>query len=326
MPERTTVSQHVQIGKETTEGTSVAAGKQLQSIGIALAPVLEQQRFRPTGTKVDTLVVPGKDWTKGDITGLATYDELSYLFSSILQDVTPSTSGTTGKLWAYAPSAVTEDTVATYTVEQGSATRAQKAVGMILTDLGLKWSRDTVDVSGTMMGQLFTDGVTLTASPTSIALVPVLGNQISVFADPTAAALGTTKLLRVLSGELAIGGRFGALWVLNAANGSYPAHVELAPDITFKLLLEADAAGMGYLVNARAGSSVFIRVEAVGPVIGAGPATDKLTVDLACKVESIDSLADDSGVYAVGYTFRIVFDATWTFFMKVNLINALAAL
>lgn len=326
MPERTTVSQHVQIGKETTEGTSVAAGKQLQSIGIALTPVLEQQRFRPTGTKVDTLVVPGKDWTKGDVTGLATYDELAYLFSSLLQDVTPSTSGTTGKLWAYAPSAVTEDTVATYTVEQGSAVRAQKAVGMIFTDGGIKWSRDTVDVTGTMMGQLFTDGITLTATPTSIPLVPVLGNQISVYADPTGAALGTTKLLRVLSGEIAIGGRFGALWVLNASNPSYPAHVELPPDITFKMLVEADAAGMAFLANARAGSSTFIRVEAVGPVIGAGPATDKLTVDMALKVESVDSLADDSGVYAVAYTLRSVYDATYAAFLKVNLINSLAAL
>jgi hypothetical protein len=326
MPERTTVSQHVQVGKETTEGTAVAAGKQLQSIGIALTPQLEQQRFRPTGTKVDTLDVPGKDWTKGDIAGLATYDELAYLFSSILQDVTPSTSGTTGKLWAYAPSAVTEDTVASYTVEQGSAARAQKAAGMIVTDLGLKWGRDQVEVSGSAMGQLFTDGITLTATPTSIPLVPVLGSQISVYADTTGAGLGTTKLLRVLSGELSIGGRFGPLWVLNSANASYAAHVELAPDITFKMLLEADAAGMGYLVNARAGSSTFIRVEAVGPVIGAGPATDKLTVDMACKVDSVDSLGDSDGVYAVAYTFRLVYDATWAAFLKVNLINSLASL
>jgi hypothetical protein len=329
MPERTTVSQHVQIGVETVEGTAVAANKQLQAFGFALTPQIETNRFRPTGTKLDTLVVPGKDWTKADLAGVATYDELIYPLASCLVDPgAPTTSGTTGKLYTYSPSAITEDTVKTFTVEQGSATRAQKVAGLIITDFGIKWDRNanSVDLSGTGMAQQFTDSITLTASPTSIPLVPILPSQISVYADPTGAALGTTKLLRVLSGEFALGGRFGPLWVLNAANASYAAHVELAPDITFKLLLEADAAGMGYLVNARAGSSIFIRVEAVGAVIGAGPATYKATFDMALKVESVDSLGDQNGVYAVGYTFRGVFDATWAKFLNFALINSTTSL
>lgn len=329
MPERTTVSQHVQIGVETTEGTAVAANKQLQALSISLTPQIETNRFRPMGTKLDTLVVPGKDWTKADLAGVATYDELIYPLASALVDPgAPATTGTTGKSYTYSPSAVTEDTVKTYTVEQGSAVRAQKAAGLIVTDLGIKWDRNanSVDVSGSAMAQQFTDSITLTASPTSIPLVPILPSQISVYADTTAAGLGTTKLLRVLSGEFALGGRFGPLWVLNAANASYAAHVELAPDVTVKLLLEADAAGMGYLANARAGSTIFVRIEAVGAVIGAGPATYKATFDFALKVESVDSLGDQNGVYAVGYSLRGVFDATWNKFLNFVLINSTTSL
>jgi hypothetical protein len=282
------------------------------------------------GTKLDTLVVPGKDWTKADLSGVATYDEIIYPLASALVDPgAPATVNTTGKAFTYNPSAVTEDTVKTFTVEQGSAVRAQKAAGLIITDLGIKWDRNanSVDLTGSGMAQQFTDGITLTASPTSIPLVPILPKDISVYVDTTGAGLGTTKLLRVLSGDFALGGRFGPLWVLNASNASYAAHVELAPDVTLKLLLEADAAGMGYLTNARAGSTVFVRVEAVSPnLIGAGPAVYSARFDFAMKVESVDSLGDQNGVYAVGFGLRGVFDSTWNKYLSFVITNSQTSL
>ena len=327
MPERSTISQHVQVGLETTEGLAVPANRQLQAMSIALSPQIETRRFRPTGTKVDTLVVPGKDWTQGDLSGIATYDEILYpLAGALVAPAAPTVTGTTGQRWTFDPSATTEDTVATLTVEQGSALRAHRAAGGILTDFGLSWTRDSVDLSGTLMAQQFGDGVALTATPTSVPLVPVLPKDISVYADPTAAALGTTKLPRALSGEFAMGGRFGALWTLNAALPSYAAHVETEPDFTLKLLLEADATGMDFLAKLRAGSSTFVRIEAVGGVIGAGPATYRLTWDMALKVEAIDSLDDSDGVYAIGLTMRSIFDATWGRFMQVEVVNSTTAL
>lgn len=328
MPERSTVSQHVQIGVETTEGVAVAAGKQLQSIGFTLKPELENQRFRPQGTKIDTLVTPGKDWTSGDVTGLATYDELIYPLAMCLVDPgTPTTTGTTGKLWTFEPSATNEDAIKSMTIEMGSSVRAQKAAGCVLTDFGIKWDRDSVEVSGSLMGQLFTDGITLTSSPTSLPLQPILPKDISVYDDTSAAGLGTTKLLRVLSGEFSMGGRFNPLWVLNAANPSYAARVENAPDVTLNLLLEADAVGMAYLTAGRNGASRFIRIEAApSTLIGAGPATYKATFDGAYKVESIDSLDDSDGVYAVSVNLRGVFDSTWNKYLSFKLINSTTAL
>jgi hypothetical protein len=326
MPELATIAQGQQIGLETTEGTAVAAGKALQSLSFALSPQIETARFKPMGTKFDSLVTPGKDWTQADITGQATYEELQYLFCSALVKVTPTTSGTTGKLWTIEPSNVSEDTVATYTVEEGSATRAHKAAGVLVTDFAITFNRDSVEIGGTAMGQLFTDGITLTATPTSLGLVPVLPTQVSVYLDTTWAGLGTTKLLRVLEVEIGVGSRFGPLWPLNAALASYAAHIETEPDATVRLLMEADATGMGLLTTLRAGGSSFLRVEAVGAVIGAGPATYKLTMDQAVKWEEISSLDDSDGVYAVEYSGRIVQDATGGKSISVKLINSQAAL
>jgi hypothetical protein len=326
MPERASVGMTQQIGVETTEGTSVAAGKQLQSLSFALSPTIETARFKPMGTKFDALVTPGKDYSQADISGQATYEELQYLLSSALKKVTPTVSGTTGQLWTIEPSNVAEDTVATYTVEQGSSVRAHKATGVIVTDFSITFNRDSVEVGGTAMGQLFSDGITLTATPTALPLVPILPSQVNVFLDPTGAALGTTKLLRVLEVEVGMGSRFGPLWPLNSALASYAAHIETEPDATLRLLMEADTAGMAQLATLRAGSTSFVRIEATGGVIGAGPATFKLTIDVPTKWEAPNSLDDQDGVYAVEWGGRIVQDATLGKNLSVKLINSQTAL
>lgn len=327
MPERSSALQHVQIGIETNEGVSTAANKQLQALSLTLKPEIETNRFMPVGTLLDTLVTPGKEWTSGGVSGIATYDEILYALASVLvTPAAPVTSGTTGKLWTFEPSAVSEDTVTTYTVEQGSAIRAQKATGCVLTDFSIKWDRSVIEIGGALLGQLFSDGITMTATPTSVPLVPILPKDISVYDDTTAAGLGTTKPLRVLSGEFGIGGRFNPLWVLNQANASYAGRTLAAPDVSLKLLVEADAAGMAYLAAVRAGTTRFLRFEAVGGVIGAGPAVYKYTHDMAMKVESIDSLDDSDGVYALSVNLRGVYDATWAKWLSIKIVNSTTAL
>lgn len=324
MPERSSLAQGVQIGVETTEGTVVPANRKLQALSIALAPNLETNRFRPMGQKYDALVTPGKEWSVADVSGVATYDELIYPLSMILTSTTPTEFGgvgSAGRQWVFAPSSSAEDNVKSFTVEQGGSVRAHRAPGVVLTDFGITWNRDNVELSGSGMGQLFTDGVTMTAAPTTVPLVPILPSQINVFSDPTFAALGTTKLLRALEGELSIGSRFGPVWVLNSANTSYVARVETEPDATFRLQLEADPAGMGPLTNARAGSTLYIRVAATGAAITPGTSSYTMQFDMACKVESIGSLDDVDGVYAIEYDMRLVHDAGLGGAIKATLVN-----
>lgn len=327
MTERSSLLQGVQVGVEVTPGTSVAADKFLQSLGFMLKPEIETARFAPAGSKVDTLVTPGKDYASADLTGQATYDEIVYALSSALTtSAAVTTSGTTGKLWTFTPTWNAEDAPKTYTIEQGGAVRAQKVTGAIITDFGIKVSRESVDLSGTVLAQQFQDSITLTASPTAIPLVPILPKDFSVYIDPAGAGLGTTKMLRLFESEFKVANRYGAVWPLNSANASYAATVETKPDFTLRLLLEADAAGMALLTTMRAGSTAFVRTEAVGAVIGAGPATYKYTQDAAIKFESIDNLDDTDGIYTLEITGRLVYDATWAKFLQIAVVNSTAAL
>jgi hypothetical protein len=328
MAERTTVTQIVQIGVETTPGTSVAATKFLPSLMIETGIDGAFTEQRGSGFKVPVNWIPGKEWAGGTLAASApTYDELTYLFASILNSVTPTTVATTGRLWTMTISANSEDTVKTFTIEQGSANRAQKFSFGQMTEITMTGNRDKVDVAGSFQGQAFTDGITLSAGTTAVPQIPILPKHVDVWMDDTSVNLGTTKMTRVLNWEWGLKNRFMPLWVVNSANPSYVASMEAPIDAGFKVKMEADAQGMGLLTTARAGAKKFVRLKATSDQTVGAATFYSLQIDMCCQVKTLPkTIADDAGVYAVEWDMGLVYDATWAKFIQVLLTNTLASL
>ncbi len=129
--------------------------------------------------------------------------------------------------------------------------------------------------------------------------------------------------MRVLSGELSVGGRFGPLWPLNGSDAGFAAHIETEPKAQLKLLLEADAEGMALLPAARAGDTRFARLRAIGPEIDPGR-THLLEIDLACRVTDAAEFTDTDGIYALEWTLEAVHDEGWGRALSARLVNALS--
>lgn len=324
---RAAISQGVQIGAETTEGTSVAANRKLQSIGFELGMTPDIQGYRPSGSKYKTIHAMGKDWTAGKITGQPAYDELAHLFCGLLKNVTPTTSDTSAKTWTFDPAASTEDTIKTFTVEQGGATRAHKAAGCRINSVNLTFNRETVGITGDLFGKALTDGITMTGSPTLLPQVPLLPSDGAVFLDSTSGGLGTTRLEGVMSGEIQIGNRFGPLWTVNDALTSYAAAIEVEPAATVKLKLNADADAMALRTVAQAGSTRFMRIKYTSDQLaGAATVVYSATFDFAVQISKIDEFTVDDDVFAIGYEFTIVNDSTWAKPMNIAVVNKQATL
>lgn len=328
MPERASLTQSVQVGVESVPGTPVAANKQFQSIGIEPAVSMEPQRFRAMGSKFATIIVPGKEWVEADLSGIMSYSELLHVFSSVLKAPgAPVTVDGSGRKWTFSPAYNAEDTVKTFTVEQGGAVRAHSFAYGLVTDLELTLNRNETTVGGTMIGQRISDGITMTGTPTALPQVPVIPNEIDVYLDTTSGGLGSTKLVRVLEATINISSRFNPVWVLNSANNSYVAHVEVEPTCEIVLLVEADAEGMGFLTQMRGGTTKFMRIKCLSPTL-AGDTTEKysLTWDAAVKVREVGDFSDEDGVYAVEWTLEQVYDAAWGKAFTVDLVNKETAL
>lgn len=331
MPEISTLNRTVQIGKETTPGTGVSAGKLLQYIGFALNPNIEMQTFRPMGSRVPSTVVPGKDSSTLSIEGQGTYSEIVYLFNSLLKDVTPTTVDTTGKQWLYEPSARTEETKARYTIEEGSATRAGKATYGTVTGVTLTYNRTAgLTISGEGFAQQYQDNIALTGSPTTIEDAPVLATHLNVYSNDTFGAIGTTKLTRDFNAELNISNMVGPVWPINSANASYASDVDLEPSVSCTLRAEADSTGMGLLTAARAGSTKYIRLEALSTVLaGSSTAFYKIWVDFAGKVNEFPGFDDEEGVKVIDVGLTPVLDSTFSAagaWIRVTVVNKVTTL
>ena len=334
MAERSTIAQATQIGVEVTPGTGVAATKRLAGLSLSPSPAGTFRNFRPQGTKYSTVVYQGKEWSESDLSGDALYSELQYPLSSVITTPTvaqimDSATPTGAYRYIFDPATNTEDNPKTFTVEQGSAVRAHRSLYTIVNELTMDFSRESVELGGSAFGRAIEDGVTMTSSGvTTLPSIPVIPTQLSVYLDDAATGLGDTKLGRVLSGTFTIGSRYNPLWVVDAANPSFVAHVEAEPEVTMELLLEADAEGMALLTAMRNSTTQFVRLKGQGPRIYDGT-TDQfheMTIDMAGKVSDAPAFSDEDGVYAIRFIFAAVHDPTWGRAFKVELINTIAAL
>lgn len=337
MAERSSITQSVQIGVESTPGTAVAAGKRLGSMGFEIGPSVDIKPLRPTGTKYPTLQILGKEWVEADVNGSAVYTELPYAFASVLSAPTvtgisdgPTPTGATR--WVFNSNTYGDDAPKTFTVEQGSAFRAHRFANGIFTEYTWSWSRDEIELGGSLLGKAIEDGVTLTAAPTMLPQIPVRPAELSVYIDTTSGGLGTTKQLRTLKGECNISDRYNPLWVVDAAQPSFVNTVEGEPTVEFKITQMADSQAAANLIAMRAGTTKFLRLRGVGPQIYAPTVgmpegvSHQVTWDVAGQVSDISKFEDEDGVFAVEYTFSAVHDATWGKALTVEVITTTTAL
>lgn len=333
MAERTAISQGVSLGVEVIPGTAVTATRRLGSIGFSPAVKVETSEQTPIGAKFANAQILGKEWSESAIEGAPCYTELPYVFSSLFSTATvaqimDSATPTGAYTWAFPIATNAADNPKTFTIEQGSSVRAHRVANAIISELQMEFSRDEVTFSGAAIGKAIEDGITLSGTPTMLPQVMVRPTDVSVYIDTTAAGLGTTKMLRTLSGSVKVSDRFGPLFVVDSAQSSFVATMETKPKAELELMMEADAQGMGPLVTMRAGSTSFVRIEATGATIYTGGVTVKhrFRWDFAGQVSDVSEFSDEDGVYAIGWTLGAVHDATWDKSMAVEVITTTTAL
>lgn len=324
MAEIASIYQIVNIGVESTPGTPVAANKRLSSLMIKPQIKTDVKKYRGTGYKFSTVATLNKEWVEADIEGPITYTDIVYPLSSVLGTAVIAGAGT-AKTWTFTPAANAADAPKTFTVEWGDATRALEFAYGLVNSLKLAFSRDECMITGTMLGQEVDDAITLTSSPTAIALVPVFSTEVAVFVAATAAGLASADPLeRVVSGEWEIADRYNPNWFLNT-NVAWDVHTEAEPKLAAKLKMEKDAAGMALLSNLRAGSTIFLRFQAVGAAISGG-GNYTLNVDIAGKVTSDPTFSEEEGIECIEWPLEGFYDPTWAAATKVAVTNELTGL
>lgn len=336
-PERATINQRIQIGAESVSalGTGVAAGKRLQCFDFVMGINADITNYAPTGHKYDSEQEEDTEWVDTTMSGKMDYNGVLYPLAGTMGGTTTPVahaSSVTAKDWIWTPPLTGSVVPQTYTIEQGDSTRAHKITYGLYTSFGYTITRKDATISGKMISQPITDGITMTATPTAIALAPMIGKHVNVYLDSTSSGLGTTQLLKVLQIAYMFDGIYGPFYPLNRANAGFTSHVDIKPKTTVKIKMEADSNGMAPLSYLQAGTTYWLRVDAIGAQIasdggtGSDPIYNEFQHDMAIKFGKPSTFEDDSGVYVLEWECTIVEDATWDKAQMVTVTNLLTAL
>ena len=165
-----------------------------------------------------------------------------------------------------------------------------------------------------------------TGGITVVENIPIQPGTITCYLDTTFSAVGTTKLNGLLSGSIALSGRWQPEWVVDASLASYGPLVEGEPKASVSLMLVADQAqAHSYFATYRAGSTVYFNLQAIGPLIS-GSTYYKVNWVLPLQIFKLQEYKDEGGVYAIGFEFTPIADATAAYAMQAVVINETASL
>lgn len=316
----------LQLGMETTFNTPVAATKRLRAMALDLAPNLETDQFFASGAWAPSSSSLIREWVEGDITGVLTYTEFVYLLHMALGDPTTAVAAPTegadtsvlARDWIFGPLATDQLIPASATLERGSSVYGVRVGGVVVPQFSFSWSRtDRIEVKGKILGTQLLKPHTPTVLSGPSSIVPmdrVLPGQIDIFVDSTwAAAAGSsaTKQLRTFSGEFSLSDLFAAIWPVNSALPSSDGIVSQEASSEASMMFMADANGLAFLDNTRAGQTVYVKFLAKGPTIdtvGATTFRHEFELIMPVEVKSVDAFENNEGVYAIPWTFQPVDD------------------
>jgi hypothetical protein len=309
MPENATVFTLTQLGAEGTAGTRGVPGTVLPALAYELNVDATFMEFMPMGHKYTTEVAIGKEWSTFDIEGYGCFNCIVYPLAGVMGTATITAGSITQ--WSFTPNDTTVDSEKTFTIQNGSSVRAVDATYGRVTNFTYHVDREKIEIGGGGFAQRLTEGTTLQGSAKTVALVPMLPAGFDFYADITSGGIGGTKLNRVLSIDYETGDKANPLWVVNSANNSFVADVELKPTKTLKVVVEHDTANGGTLMYyMRAGTRLFARVSGTGDVIQGGTAYT-FRHDMALEVLDAPAFGDQDGVRTMEFTYAVVYDSGW---------------
>jgi hypothetical protein len=316
-----------QLGVETVKGTAVPAIRKMTELSISLTPELQTKFFRAAGYKVDTTGVNQREWTKGKYDGVLSYNSIIYILESMFGSAAGGVATGSGFTWQYDPLSTGQNpNNKTFSIEHGDSIAVQKAAYAILNSCSFDFGTDDVKVSGEVLAQTLGAGAITTASVTEIATNPVTVNQLDIYVDPTAAALGTTRLTDCYNESVAFGPAYGPKFIHDTTFPSFKELIEMIISLKFSFEAEFSAQARALYLAAKAANlpHQFLRIKATGPLISVG-VNNLIQIDLCGALESADE--NTGGLMdTYKFNFNAVHDVTWGKYCSIKVVNALATL
>jgi hypothetical protein len=322
----------VQIGRETTPGTAVAATTILRG---RFANVEDRRERVVVEEEVGVLVNAERSYTTSLAGGISlpatemTFEQLPHILEAGIGTVTPT--GANPYVYTYSmPTGNTVNTIKTYTIEAWNVIAPADYREMpysfvesfvLSGNAGEAWM-----MASEWLGRLPVTG-TGTPALTLPTVEEVLFPKTKLYIDATGGTIGTTQVLGVLMGaEINV---TTGLVVVPVGDGNlyFASHKFVRPEVTFSITMELEQTGGNSRVAterliAEADTTRLIRLSTEGST-----ASRKVVIDLAGKYDlPIGAYENTNGNTTVTFSGRAVFSSADSLFMNIAVTNTLATL
>jgi hypothetical protein len=317
----------IQMGRETTKGTAVAADIIWRGEPAAIEDTSVIQRVvESIGLNLNSgrTFVAQKSASLRPPPTPATFEHLPHLLAAGVEDASPSGAGP--YTYDYAPSlTATPNAVATYTIESGNAIAGDGAEmeysfvsALNLTgEIGGSWM-----MQPTWMGRQRTEAA-MTGGLSVVAVEEILFGKTSLYIDATGGTIGSTQKTGVLQ-KAAINLEQTGLVPLFSADGAlyFTSHKWTPPRLTFSITIELESGGVVAAERAFLQSQAFRLFR----LRSSGTSNRQMTIDFAGKYTSIGDYENSNGNTVVTFNGEADYSSSDSLFFNFVIINNLSAL
>lgn len=325
---------YLQLGKESTAGTAVAAARMLYPDGTGLWG-LDRMRTRHDGANRGTrtnrthvtqqgvvLNIPFK--TAQDV-GVA-FDELIYPFCQIKGGVTGS-GGAADKTWTFTPNQTSANSPESFTAEFGDDIQEYEAEYVQASDWTLSAGVDDLtQLEMNLFGRQSTKSTKTSVSANNGVKIPGYLWTIK-FATAQSGLAGASVQSNFLTG-FSLNVQTGLVRRKYQDGAAYFGQtVEAAPIIgTLDLQVESTATAVSQFYDkAAADTNDFVRLKATGPALGGSNYSAQ--IDLCVSYDDPEVIgAESDGVNLYNVKAHLMYDPTWANAIVGTIVNSLASI
>lgn len=321
----------IQLGRETTSGTAVAATTIWRGRG-----VIEDQRDTVFVEEdigylsgVDRSYQPKLFAALGMESIEATFEQLPHIFEAGIKTATPAQDDTgSGYLYVYAFPTTAANTIKTYTLEGGDNQEVEEIEYAFVEKFTLSGKAgEALMVSADYKGRQATVSA-FTTTATLPTVEDILFSKGKLYIDNVADTFGSTQVSNSLL-EFSADVTTGWMPVWTADGALYFSFAkQVMPEITGSMTFEHDGSSTAEKVLWRAQTPRLVRLIWEGTALTtAGNYTYKtLILDMAIKWEKFNALGDQDGNDIIQATFRARYNATAADFANITVVNELTTL
>lgn len=319
---------YLQLGRETTSGTAVAATTIWRGQG-----ALQEERntqFPPE----DVGIAGGADRSYVDFIGATldmdetplTFEQLPYILSAGVKNTTSgSADGSgSGKIYAYPLSTTSANSLTTYTIEGGDDQQEEEMEYSFVESFNLTGkAAEAWMMTGTWRGRQITAS-TKTGSLSIPSVEEALFQKCSLYIDNSGGTIGSTqKSNTLIAADLKVTTGYQARWTADG-NLYFSQPVLGIPEVTLDVTFLYDGTATAEKANWRSGTARLIRLQTIGSALttaGTSYTNKTVRMDLAGRWVSFDKLDEDNGNDVVSGQFRARYNATAALFCNLTVVN-----